>query len=95
MTSTCLAALDSTYTNPLAIIAGLGLIMVTRMKSLGLDSSKWQWLDSAVGLFFACIRNFCFSFPTLFFIAGNQVRNICGRIVHGRMALTFFALRIL
>jgi cation diffusion facilitator family transporter len=39
----------------IAVIAGLGLIMVTRMKSLGLDASKWQWLDSVVGLFFAGI----------------------------------------
>ncbi len=39
----------------IAIMAGLGLIMLTRMKSLGLDPAKWQWLDSAVGLFFAGI----------------------------------------
>ena len=35
-------------------------------------------------LVFACIRNFCFSFPALFLIAGNQIRNICGRVVPGQ-----------
>lgn len=39
----------------IAIVAGLGLIMLTQSKMLGLDPARWQWLDSAVGLFFAGI----------------------------------------